>query len=224
MLGRYKNRQHAGHELADALMQYQNQQDTVVLGLPRGGVPVAAEVAQTLNLPLDILIVRKLGTPGQEEMAMGAIASGGVRTLSKELIQTLNISPSEIEAITQRELQELKRRESAYRADRAMLELHNKTVILVDDGMATGSTMKVAIQVVKQHNPARIIVALPVGSKGACMEIGQMVDELNCLMVPREFGGVGAWYDKFDRTTDEEVRHLLKQAYQRKTPPHLQMR
>lgn len=217
MIDRYKNRQHAGRELADSLMQYENQHDAIVLGLPRGGVPVAAEVAQALNLPLDIFVVRKLGTPGHEEMAMGAIASGGVRILSKGLIQALNISQSQINATTEKELQELKRRESAYRDNKAMPELQNKTVILIDDGMATGSTMKAAIQGLRQHNPAKIVVALPVGSEEACKKIGQIVDELTCLMIPHNFGGVGAWYDRFDQTSDEEVRHLLQQANQRET-------
>ncbi|MGJ3239562.1 MAG: phosphoribosyltransferase [Anaerolineae bacterium] len=211
----YQNRQHAGRGLAKVLAEYDNQPDTIILALPRGGVPVATEIAQALNLPLDIFVVRKLGTPGHEEMAMGAIASGGVRILSKDLIKALDISQSEIETVTEREYQELQRRETAYRDGRTMPELNNKTVILVDDGTATGSSMKAAIQGLRQHNPMKIVVALPVGSQEACKEIGQMVDELTCLMTPSNFRGVGAWYDKFDQTSDDEVRHLLQQANER---------
>ncbi len=217
MIDRYRNRQHAGHELADALSKYKDNINTIALGLPRGGVPVAAEVAQALNLPLDIVVVRKLGTPWHEEMAMGAIASGGVRILNEDLIQALNISQSEIKAVIEQEQQELQRRESAYRDDRPMPDLNDKTVILIDDGTATGSTMKAAIRGVKQHNPAQVVVALPVGSEEACKEIGQTVDELTCLMIPKNFGGVGAWYDRFNQTRDEEVRHLLQKANQSDT-------
>lgn len=214
MTNKYRDRRDAGQQLVESLKHYENDDNAIVLGLPRGGVPVAAEVASALNLPLDIFVVRKLGTPGREELAMGAIASGGVRLLNNDLVRSLNISQNEIKQVQDREFEELRRRESAYRDGRPEPKLADRIVILVDDGTATGASMKAAIEGLKQHNPAKIIAALPVGAESACRTIEKMVDELICLMTPRDFRGVGVWYERFDQTTDEQVRHLLQQTNQ----------
>jgi predicted phosphoribosyltransferase len=186
------------------------RKDSIVLGLPRGGVPVAFEVGRALESPLDIIVVRKLGVPWQPELAMGAIASGGVRVLDEELIRREGISPEDVEAVAAREKQEAERREQLYRAGRPALELRNRTVILVDDGLATGSTMRAAVKCVKSLQPSAVIVAVPVASRQACAYLRHVADECVCLAVPEPFGAVGEWYQDFRQTSDAEVRELLR--------------
>ena len=209
------NRSEAGQFLAGSLTAYANRDDVVVLALPRGGVPVAAEVAKRLNAPLDVFVVRKLGLPGHPELAMGAIASGGVRVFNGEVVNALRISDEVIDAVSAEELVELQRREKAYRADRPPLELEGKTVIVVDDGIATGSTMLAAVSALRQLNAARIVVATPVISKSTYSEIQRAADEVAAVLVPEHFYAVGQWYEDFSQTSDEEVRELLGQAARR---------
>jgi len=209
---RYPDRPSAGEILAQQLLHYANRPDVCVLALPRGGVPIGYEVARTLKAPLDVFIVRKLGVPGQEELAMGAIASGGVRVLNTEVVHHMNVPPSVIDHVALREEQELHRREHLYRNHEPPIELKDKTVILVDDGLATGSTMRAAIAAVRQHRAGRIIVAVPVGAPETVAEIGAEVDEIVCPLVPRGFQAVGQWYVRFDQTTEDEVRELLVAA------------
>jgi putative phosphoribosyl transferase len=180
--------------------------------LPRGGVPVAFEVAQELNAPLDVFLVRKLGLPGQEELAMGAIASGGVRVINEDVVNYLNIPDRVIDAVAAEEQLELERRERTYRGQRPSPNVRSRTVILTDDGLATGSTMRAAAAALRQEGPARTVVAVPVSSPEACEEFRSQVDEIICAVTPQPFGGVGQWYDDFSQTTDEEVRELLRQA------------
>lgn len=210
----FRNRTEAGQKLAQQLLHYANRPDVLVLGLPRGGVPVAFEVARALNVPLDIMSVRKLGVPGQEELAMGAIASGGRRVLNEEVMQGLGIPPNVIEAVTAREHQELARRERRYRGNRPGFDVRGRTVILVDDGLATGATMLAAIVALRQQKPARIVVAVPVASPSICQELRAVADEVVCLLMPELFLGVGRWYDDFSPTTDAEVQSLLERAMQ----------
>jgi predicted phosphoribosyltransferase len=212
MLTRFQNRTEAGRRLAERLEAHAGRSDVLVLALPRGGVPVAAEIATALGAPLDVFIVRKLGVPGYEELAMGAIASGGVRVLNDNVIQSLELPERLIEAVTARELRELKWREQAYRGDRPMPEVSGRTVILVDDGIATGSTMRAAIAALRRLGPARIIVAVPTAAPSTRDEIGPLVDEYICEMTPQPFFAVGVWYDDFSQTTDDEVRELLHGA------------
>ncbi len=210
----FHDRTEAGQLLAQRLLPYAHRQDGMVLGLPRGGVLVACEVARTLQAPLDILLVRKLGVPGQEELAMGAIASGGVRILNEEVVHLFGIPEQLIEAVTAREQQELRRREWLYRGDRSAPELRGRTVILVDDGIATGATMRAAIAVVRSQQPARMVVAIPVAAPAVCHEVSAEVDEFVCLLTPEVFLGVGAWYKRFPQMTDEQVRAFLAHARQ----------
>jgi len=184
----------------------------LVLALPRGGVPVAFEVARALRLPLDIFLVRKLGVPGHEELAMGAISTGGVRVLNEDTVEYLRIPEHIIDAITTEELKELKRRELAYRGNRPEPDVKGKTVILIDDGLATGSTIRAAAQALRQQQPARIVVAVPVSAPEICDEYRIGVDEIICAVTPEPFLGVGMWYLDFSQTTDEEVRDLLERA------------
>ena len=208
----YRNRSEAGKHLAAQLVHYADRDDVLVLALPRGGVPVAFEVAQALGAPLDVFLVRKLGVPGHEELAMGAIATGGVRVLNDELVEYLAIPDSVIDSVAADELQELKRRERAYRGNHPEPDVSGKTIILVDDGLATGSTMRAAAAALRQQNPARIVVAVPVSAPETCDEYRMGADEIICVAKPQRFLGVGRWYQDFSPTTDEEVRTLLEQA------------
>jgi predicted phosphoribosyltransferase len=208
----YANRVEAGEILATRLGHYAGRSDVLVLGLPRGGVPVAAAVARALGAPLDVLVVRKVGVPGHRELAMGAIASGGARVLSRDLIAELGISDTQVAAIIAEEERELARREQAFRHGRAPLVIRDRTVILVDDGLATGSTMRAAVQAMRALGATRIVVAVPVGSAEACSELASIADEVICARIPRSFYAVGAWYLDFSDTTDDEVRSLLRAA------------
>lgn len=204
----FRDRRHAGQVLAAALERYTDD-DVVVLALPRGGVPIAFEVAARLGAPLDVYLVRKLGVPGHEELAMGAIASGGVQVLSDDLIARLGIGAEAIARVAARERDELARREQEYRGERPPLAVAGRTVILIDDGLATGATMKAAVAGLRKLGPRRIVVAVPVASPEACAEVGALVDEIVCLVTPTPFWGVGNWYDDFSQTSDDEVRTLL---------------
>jgi predicted phosphoribosyltransferase len=209
---RFKNRVQAGRYLAERLMRYAGVSDTVVLGLTRGGVVVAHEIAEKLGLPLDVFLVRKLGVPGYEELAMGAIAFGGIRVMNEEVMHQIRIPDSAVEAVTRREELELKRREVAYRGNRTPLDVEGLTVILVDDGLATGATMRAAVAVLRRQNPKRIIIAAPTASPDVCEEFRAEVDDILCGMTPTSFHAVGAWSEDFPQTTDEEVRQLIKAA------------
>lgn len=206
---RFLDRVDAGRRLARRLVDLTGRPDLIVLGLPRGGVPVAREVARALRAPLDVLVVRKLGAPGQEELAMGAIATGGVRVLNDELVETLRITDEAIEEAAEREAHELDRRERAYRGDRPPLDLRDRTVILVDDGLATGSTMRAAIEAVRLQRPNRILVAVPTAAPSTCQAFRRIADDVICLITPEPFQAVGLWYEDFAQTTDEEVGELL---------------
>lgn len=208
----FQNRSEAGRALASALGDYAHRPDVVVLALPRGGVPVGFEVARELGAPLDVFVVRKLGTPGQEELAAGAIASGGTRVLNSEVVEALGIPPQTIDVIARREEFELERREREFRGDRPPLDVRGKTVILVDDGLATGSTMRAAVAALRAKEPARIVVAVPVAAAATCNRVRAEVDEMICLYAPDEFYAVGEWYSDFTQTSDEEVRELLQRA------------
>jgi putative phosphoribosyl transferase len=214
----FQDRYEAGRVLASRLMQYANQPDVVVLALPRGGVPVGYEVAKALHVPLDVFVVRKLGVPGHEELAMGAIASDGVRVLNEDLVRALGIPESLIDRIVEREQRELERREREYREGRPPLAVRGRTVILVDDGLATGSSMRVAATAVKQLQPARVIVAVPVASPATCAEFQSEVDQVVCAVTPEPFWAVGQWYEDFSQTSDEEVRELLRRASRLRAP------
>jgi putative phosphoribosyl transferase len=208
----YRNRSEAGKYLASQLAKYSDRDDIMVLALPRGGVPVAFEVAKALHAPLDIFLVRKLGVPGHEELAMGAISMGGVRVLNQDVVDYLGIPGDIIDAVAADELRELERREHAYRGDRPEPDVRGKTVILVDDGLATGSTMRAAAAALRKQNPARIVVAVPVSASETCDEYRMGVDEIICARTPEPFLGVGRWYRDFSQTSDDEVRALLAEA------------
>lgn len=205
----FRDRVEAGEELAARLTAYRDRDDVLVLGLPRGGVPVAREVARALGVPFDVYMVRKLGVPGHEELAMGAIATGGVRQVNRDVVEALGIPPSVIDTVAAREQLELDRREQEYRGTRRALLLTNKTVILVDDGLATGSTMRAALVAVRQQQPARVIVAAPVGAASTCADLATEADDVICVRTPDPFVAVGLWYRDFTPTTDHEVRALL---------------
>jgi putative phosphoribosyl transferase len=205
----FANRQHAGMVLARHLRQFAGRNDVVVLGLPRGGVPVAYEVARALGAPLDVFLVRKLGYPGQPEVAMGAIASGGVRVLNDDLLTAYPVSPAAIERVARSEQTELERRERAYRDGGSLAPLDRRIVILVDDGLATGSTMRAAVLAVRRLLPARVVVAVPVGARETCLGMRAAADEVVCALTPDPFRAVGLWYADFSETTDEDVRQLL---------------
>jgi predicted phosphoribosyltransferase len=205
----FRDRVEAGELLAGKLIQYRDQDDVVVLGLPRGGVPVAREVSRALGVPFDVYVVRKLGVPGHEELAMGAIATGGVRQVNRDVVDALGIPANVIDAVAAREQRELERREQDYRGNRGPLSLTNRTVILVDDGLATGSTMRAAVIAVRQQQPARVVVAVPVGAASTCADLSTEADDVVCVRMPDPFVAVGLWYRDFTPTTDLEVRTLL---------------
>ena len=209
---RFRDRSEAGRQLATFLTGYANRGDVVVLALPRGGVPVAFEIARSLHAPLEVFLVRKLGVPGHPELAMGAIATGGVRVLSHDIIGQLAITADEVEEVTQRERLELDRRDRMYRGNRPPTPLVKRTVILVDDGLATGATMEAAILAVRQSGPARVVVAAPVGAAETCERLRTIADEVVCASTPDFFQAVGLWYERFDQTSDEEVIELLGAA------------
>lgn len=208
----FRDRVQAGQLLAAKLREESGLAQPLVLALPRGGVPVAFEIAHDLQGDLDIFLVRKIGVPGQEELAVGAIASGGVRVINEALAEHLKISATTIDMLTVREQREIEHRERLYREGRASLPITNRNIILVDDGLATGATMLAAVRAVKQQNPKRIVVAVPVASTAACREFRRHVEEVVCLQTPEPFYAVGAWYQDFSQTTDEEVRELLDRA------------
>ena len=205
----FRDRMDAGAQLAAQLSPYARHPNVVVLGLPRGGVPVAYQVARRLEVPLDVFMVRKLGVPGQTELAMGAIASGGVRVLNPDVVAAVRISEAEIAQIADREQRELDRQQRAYRGDRPFPALAGRTVIVVDDGLATGSTMRAAVTALRQMQPARIVVAAPVAASDTCRSLAQDADEVVCVSTPEPFHAVSTWYQDFSQTTDEEVRKLL---------------
>jgi putative phosphoribosyl transferase len=205
----FTNRAEAGELLAARLSALANRDDVIVLGLPRGGVPVGYEVAKALGVALDVFVVRKLGVPGHEELAMGAIASGDVRLVNHDVVGALGIPESVIDRVAERELIELERREQLYRGSRPLTPLANKTVILVDDGLATGSTMRAAVTAVRHQQPAQIIVAVPVGAPSTCSELSKDADQVVCLRSPEPFVAVGLWYRDFTPTSDADVRALL---------------
>ncbi len=211
----FENRADAGQRLARELIHYAHRSDVLVLALPRGGVPVAFEVAKALNVPLDIFVVRKLGVPGQRELAMGAIATGGVSVLNREVVQGLQIPPGVIDRVATKELEELKRREYLYRGQRSPPDVWGQTVILVDDGLATGATMRAAVAALHEQGPARIVVAVPIAARATCVELEEEVDEIICAITPEPFYSVGLWYEDFAETSDEEVHDLLREALER---------
>ena len=206
---RFHDRREAGRRLAEKLRRYAKRSDVVVLGLPRGGIPVAHEVAATLEAPLDVFLVRKLGVPGHPELAMGAIAEGGIELLSRDLVRDLGIPPALIEQVAVRERLELERRDTLYRGARRRAMLRDRIVIVVDDGLATGSTMEAAILALKPQAPARIVVAVPVGSRETCNRLRRLADEVVFVSTPEPFHAVGLWYEDFSETTDDDVKRLL---------------
>jgi predicted phosphoribosyltransferase len=210
----FRDRREAGQALATELAAYAHRPDVLVLALPRGGVPVAYEVARALGVPLDVFLVRKLGVPGHEELAMGAVATGGVRVLNDDIVTGLRIPPHVIDAVAAGEQQELMRRQRLYRGDRPPPDVRGRTVILVDDGLATGATMQAAVQALRQQQPARIVVAVPIAAAETCDALREEVDDVICAVTPEPFYAVGLWYGDFAQTTDEEVRDLLAAAAQ----------
>jgi putative phosphoribosyl transferase len=212
---RFRDRAEAGRVLAGALASYAGRTDLIVLALPRGGVPVAFEVARALGAPLDVFLVRKLGLPGHEELAMGAIASGGIRLINEDVVRAYHVSDAQIESVSEAEERELERRERSYRDGRSLPPLHDRTVILVDDGLATGATMRAAVLALRQESPARIVVAVPVAAAETCEDFRSIVDDIVCAETPSPFYAVGLWYEDFAQTTDEEVHDLLSATARR---------
>lgn len=213
-----RNRREAGRQLAEKLSSYANREDVLVLALPRGGVPVGFELARELNVPMDVFLVRKLGVPSQPELAMGAVASGGIRILNQDVLSSLPIPPTAIEQVARREEEILEERERLFRGDRPGPVIKDKTILLVDDGLATGSSMRAAIAALRRQEPAQIVVAVPVSSSATCEELGKEVEEIVCLATPEPFWAVGQWYVDFAPTTDEEVHDLLSQARHQQAP------
>ena len=214
----FRDRTEAGQRLAAMLGAYAHRRDVLVLGLPRGGVPVAYEVARSLSVPLDIIIVRKIGVPYEKELAMGAIASGGVRVLNEDVIAMLRIPADVVDAVTAEEQRELNRRERVYRGNRPLPTIRGRTVILVDDGIATGATIRAAITLVRQQRPVRIIVAVPVAAASTCEELRKEVDDVVCVLAPEELYGIGLWYERFPQISDDAMRALLAKAWQTDMP------
>jgi len=212
----YQDRRDAGKRLAQSLKQFAGRADVVILALPRGGVPVGFEVAEALGAPLDVFIVRKLGVPGHGEYAMGAVASGGVIVLNEEATRSLRIPASTIAAVAARELEEIVRRDRLYRGSRAPLDVRDKTIILVDDGLATGSTMRAAVEALRKRSPKRIVAAVPVGAVSSCRQLREAADEVICPSTPEPFEAVGLWYGDFEQTSDAEVRDLLDRSASRR--------
>jgi putative phosphoribosyl transferase len=212
LMALFKDRTDAGKKLAKELSKYANRADVLILALPRGGVPVAFEVAKELNVKLDVFIVRKLGVPQNEELAMGAIASDNIRVLNEDVVRSYQIPENVIDTVTANELRELERRERTYRENRPKPEISGKTVILIDDGLATGATMQAATAALKTKNPAKIVIAVPTAATDTCRAFEEKVDEIICIATPEPFYGVGAWYGDFSQTTDEEVCKLLEKA------------
>ncbi len=208
----FRDRRDAGRKLAQQLTDYVGRNDVIVLALPRGGVPVAYEVALALHAPLDIFIVRKLGLPGYEEVAIGAIASGSVRVLNEEIVRYLNIPMTLIDGVARRELRELERRAGAYRGNRPPPDVKGRTVILIDDGLATGASMRAAVTGLRAHSPAHIVIAVPTAAPETCESFKSEVDRIVCFTTPEPFYGVSRWYENFSQTTDEEVKLLLEEA------------
>ena len=219
MAERFHNRHDAGRQLAARLASYAGRDDVLVLGLPRGGVPIAFEIAIALDVSLDVFIVRKLGLPGHEEFGIGAIASGDVRVVDEAVLQTYDVAPETLERITARERLELERREQLYRDDRPFPAIEDRIVILVDDGLATGSTMRAAIAALRRRRPSKIVVAVPVGARETCAAMARLVEEVVCLETPDPFYAVGLWYDDFEQTEDAEVHELLERAAMRWARP-----
>jgi putative phosphoribosyl transferase len=213
-LHRFRDRREAGRVLAGYLNAYAHRQDVVVLALPRGGVPVGFEIASALHAPLDVFVIRKLGVPWHQELAMGAIASGGVRVINDEVVHMLRVPAAAIDQVVDEEQRELERRERLYRDDHPFPDVSDKVVILVDDGLATGSSMRAAVRALRQHHPARVVIATPVGAPDTCASLRGDVDDVVCAMTPEHFQAVGLWYEQFDQTTDQEVRDLLAQRTQ----------
>ena len=211
---RFNDRKEAGQLLSLELARYKDGRDMLILALPRGGVPVAHEIASVLHCPLDVLVVRKLGVPGHEEMAMGAIATGGIRLINPDIVSALGISPEAVEDIERKEEAELFRRETSYRGNRAPLETSNKTIILVDDGIATGATMQAAIASLRQRRVRKIIVASPVAPRSVVLSLRRVADDVVTILNPEDFGGVGRWYKDFSQTSDEEVQQLLEAEHE----------
>jgi putative phosphoribosyl transferase len=211
----FRDRTDAGRVLAEQLAAYADRPDVIVLALPRGGVPVGYEVAQALHAPLDVFLVRKLGVPGHEELAMGAVATGGVRVLNEQVVRALRIPDQVIDAVARWELEELARRERLYRGDRPPPDVRGRTAILIDDGLATGATMLAAVRALRQQHPARIVVAVPIASRDTCELLRDEVDDVICAATPDPFYAVGLWYENFEQLTDEEVRELLARAADR---------
>jgi predicted phosphoribosyltransferase len=212
MVAPFRDRRHAGEVLGEVLSGYEGLAGVIVLGLPRGGVPVGFEVARRIGAPLDVFVVRKLGVPWHEELAMGAIASGGVMVTDPRIVQMARVDDAQLRRVIERETAELARREHAFRGVRPPLDVRGKTVILVDDGLATGSTMKAAVRGLRLLHPERLVVAVPVAAPDSCRDIGELVDEIVCVSRPERLQAVGLWYDDFSPTTDEEVRMLLEAA------------
>ncbi|MHB0859051.1 MAG: phosphoribosyltransferase [Anaerolineae bacterium] len=218
MRGLYQDREDAGRKLAEELAEYADREGVIVLALPRGGVPVAYQVATRLGVPLDVFLVRKLGVPGHEELAMGAIASGGIRVLNRDVVRMLNIADEQIDAIAARETNELERREAAYRGGRERVEVRGRIVIVIDDGLATGASMRAAIAALRSQDPAQVIVAVPTASADVCRAFEQEADQVVCLATPEPFYAVGASYLRFDQVSDAQVRELLAQAERSRVP------
>jgi putative phosphoribosyl transferase len=215
----FRNRADAGHHLALRLSDLAGRNDLLVLGIPRGGVPVAYEVAKALRAPLDVIVVRKLGYPGAPELAMGAIASGGVRILNQQVLEEMPVATRVIDQVATRELRELERRERSYRGGRPPFDPRGLTVIVVDDGLATGSSMRAAVAAVRQRGPDQLVAAVPVGAMSTCLSLSHVVDRLECVIESPAFFAVGAWYEDFSQTTDEEVRSLLDQRARHDSQP-----